>query len=433
VRQRIDLLIPLLPLVLANVGTAGATIQDAPTDVRVAATAPACNGSDGYAAAPDGRRTFFLRPDILASLKQRRNSDPAVAAAYRSLIARADKALAAGPWSVVDKKVVPPSGNKHDYLSLAPYWWPDPAKPDGVPYVRRDGEVNPARSTDRFDLSRLQAMSSNVETLALAYYYSDDANYADRAALLLRAWFVDPTTAMNPNMNYAQAIPGREDGRAEGVLDTSRLQRVVDAIGLIAPSDKLSMADQGTIERWFGKYIDWMRGSTNGRGENAAKNNHGMWFDSQITQFALFARRPDVAKDVASAFAKKRIATQFLPDGRLPAELERTRSLHYTVFALIPAYDVADLGRCVGVDLWSYRDKDGRGLRSASDFLARYAPDISRWPYKELRPDANELDDLLMRAGQAWPDAKYSRAGQGDPSLRRYLKAGNGESDETIR
>ena len=206
-----------------------------------------------------------------------------------------------------------------------------------------------------------------------------------------------------------------------------------NSIGLLAPSGVLAAADQHAIEQWFSRYIDWMQTSANGRAENAAKNNHGMWFDSQIAQFSLFARRPDMAKSVVSAFAKKRIATQFSPDGRLPAELARTRSLHYSVFALIPAYDVAELGRCVGADLWAYRDKNGRGLRSATDFLARYAPNLGSWPYKELRPDANEVDDLLMRANMAWPDANYPRAGTGDPLLRRYMKAGSGASDEAIR
>ena len=52
-----------------------------------------------------------------------------------------DLSLSDGPWSVMDKQHVPPSGDKHDYMSLGPYWWPDPDKPDGLPYIRRDGEV----------------------------------------------------------------------------------------------------------------------------------------------------------------------------------------------------------------------------------------------------------------------------------------------------
>lgn len=29
--------------------------------------------------------------------------------------------------------------------SVGPYWWPDPSKPDGLPYIRKDGHKNPER------------------------------------------------------------------------------------------------------------------------------------------------------------------------------------------------------------------------------------------------------------------------------------------------
>ena len=47
-----------------------------------------------------------------------------------------------GPYSVMDKKELPPSKDKHDYLSYSRYWWPDPDKEDGLPYIRKDGVVN---------------------------------------------------------------------------------------------------------------------------------------------------------------------------------------------------------------------------------------------------------------------------------------------------
>ena len=69
-------------------------------------------------------------------------------------------------------------------MSLGPYWWPDPNKPDGLPYIRRDGERNPEISSD-YDAPRFGALTGAVTTLALAYYFSDDEKYAARAALLL--------------------------------------------------------------------------------------------------------------------------------------------------------------------------------------------------------------------------------------------------------
>src|SRR3954454_11434419 len=60
-----------------------------------------------------------------------------------SLLAEADQALKSGPYSVTfEKAKVAPSGDKHDYISQAPYWWPDSLKPGGKPYIRKDGRIN---------------------------------------------------------------------------------------------------------------------------------------------------------------------------------------------------------------------------------------------------------------------------------------------------
>lgn len=386
---------------------------------------PVCQGAEGYSAAFGGRRTFFLAPDVLERLKAARASDPAVKAAVEALRAKAEAAMRRPLYTVVDKKTVPPSGDRHDYLSVGPYWWPDPSKPDGLPYVRRDGEINPDRSSDKYDLSDLEAMSGDVETLGLAYYFTGEARYAGRAASLVRTWFLDPKTRMNPNMAFAQAVPGREAGRAEGIIDTTRLQRVIDAIGLIGPAGRLTAPEQAGLEKWFSDYLDWMRSSPTGRKEDTAKNNHAMWFDAQAIQFALFARRPELAKEIAEAFPRRRIAPQFTPEGKLPQELSRTRSFHYSIYALLAAFDVAEMGRCVGVDLWQY-DDGGRSLRRTTDYLAGYRGRIAAWPYKELNPDAGELDELLRRAARAWgPGYPSSRAAE----LKRFVKAGSVPSD----
>jgi hypothetical protein len=386
---------------------------------------PVCDGAEGYSAAFGGRRTFFLAPDAMMRMKAAIASDPAAKAAYDGLIARAEKAMARSLYTVVDKRASPPSRDPHDYLSLAPYWWPDPSKPGGVPYMRKDGEINPDRNTDKYDVTDLEGMSSDVETLSLAYFFSDNPRYAGRAASLVRTWFLDPKSRMNPNMNYAQAVPGREEGRAEGVLDTSRLERVVEGIGLIAPAGKLTSDEQKGLEKWFSDYLDWMQTSRNGKAENAAKNNHGMWFDAQTSQFALFARRPEMTKAVAEAFGRKRISPQVTPEGKLPLELARTRSLHYSIYALFAAYDVADMAKCVGVDVWNYAD-GGKSLRGATDYLKPYYRKVETWPMPELRPLPGELDELLRRARGAWGDA-YPVAPETE--LKRYFGTAPGPSE----
>ena len=56
-------------------------------------------------------------------LRQARShsTDAALRPAMEALRREADKALSAGPFSVTRKERVAPGGDKHDYLSLAPY------------------------------------------------------------------------------------------------------------------------------------------------------------------------------------------------------------------------------------------------------------------------------------------------------------------------
>lgn len=385
-----------------------------------------CKGGDGTAAAFGGRRTFRWSPEALRYAKDHL-SDPAIAPAYKVVMTRAQAALAGPTYTVVDKSRTPPSGDKHDYISMGPYWWPDAGKPNGEPYVRRDGEFNPERATNAFDVSDLEAMSGGVEALSLAYYFTDDPRYAAKAAELLRVWFLDPATRMNPNTQYAQGVPGRTTGRAEGVLDTFRLLRVIEGVGLLAPSKALSAADQKGLERWFGDYTTWMRTAPNGREEQAAGNNHGIWFDYQLSGFSLFARQDAVARQVVSEAGKRRIKAQVAPNGSLPLELSRTRALHYSYFALEALVGTAEFGRCVDLDLWRYQTADGRGLRAAFDFLAPYVGREASFPYPELKPEeaADDALPLFASAAAAYGDKtlidKAAALGERFPANQTHL------------
>lgn len=393
--------------------TAVATFPAAAADASPPAT---CQASEGYADMFDGRRTFTLRPADLNAIKAALQKDAAIGAAYRDLIARADKALAAKPASVMDKRSIPVSGDRHDYVSLARYWWPNPADTKG-PYVRRDGDTNPDIESNRFDRTALSRMTREADTLALAFYYSDEQKYAEGAARVIRTWFLDPATAMNPNMNYAQAVPGVSNGRPEGVLDGASFIAVIDAAGLIAPSGALTPAETAALEGWFARYVDWMLKSPNGKDEGKASNNHGLWYDAQVARFALFARKPEIARKIVAAFPKARIARQIDAAGALPAELGRTRSFHYSLYALGAAYTVADSAACLDTDLYR-AEEDGRSLRRATDYVAAYRGRAADWPYKEQGWPAGTLDELLVRADSAWGPGAYPRSASGDLLLR---------------
>lgn len=373
------------------------------------AAAPVCNGSDGYSAAFEGRRTFLWRPDWLATTKERLSGDAALQPAWTALKARADAALTRAPYTVVNKTMTPASGDKHDYMSMGPYWWPDRSKPRGLPYIRRDGQFNPERETEAFDVTRLENMSQDVQALALAHYFTGDPRYAAKAGEMLRVWFLDPATRMNPNLNHGQAVPGRVSGRAEGVIDAHRLMRVVEAAGLLEPTGALTEDENEALQAWFEELVQWMATSPIGREERAAENNHGLYYDTLITHFALFAGLDDVAKAVTERAKTRRLAAQIDPDGSFPRELTRTRSLHYSTWTLTAAFDLADEARCVGVDLWNYKSEDGRSLRAAVEFLAPWAGREQEWRWPELnKAETDGLYEVFQRAAWAYEDSDYA-------------------------
>ena len=371
-------------------------------------------------------RVFLIDGRKLAETKRRiQLKDQTFAAALAKLESDARRALQQKPSSVVAKTVTPPSGDKHDYTSQAPYFWPDPSKPDGLPYVRRDGERNPEinKITDHLALDQ---MESAVRTLALAYYFKADEKYAAKATELLRVWFLDPATRMNPNLEYAQYIPGVNTGRGIGLIETRGLVDVVDAVGLLAGSKSWTAADQKGLESWFGKFLQWMQESRNGREESSAKNNHGTYYDVQTISFALFVGKNDLAKQIAETAKEKRIALQVEPDGRQPLELERTKAWSYSNMNLDGLMQLARLAENVDVDLWSYKTKDGRSIRAALEYLYPYAIEGRPWTYQQIEGfNAKSFFLLIRRAAVHYRDQKFNAAmakvPKQDPVAREQL------------
>ncbi len=354
-----------------------------------------------------GPRLCSLDAERLLQARSRLN-DPALRPAMEALRREADNALKAGPFSVTRKERVAPGGDKHDYLSLAPYWWPDPKSKDGLPYIRRDGETNPD-SKRGTDAPLIVEMAGAVETLAIAYYFTGDERYAERAALLIRAWFLDPATKMNPNFRYAQAIPGHNDGRGAGLIESRQFIKVVDAAGLLGGSRAWTEKDGQALAAWFREFVDWMRTSPNGKDEAQARNNHGSWYGAQLACFALFIGDRELARKTAEA-ARERIAWQIEPDGKQPQELQRTRALGYSAFNLVALMTLAEAAKQVGVDLYAYQTKDGRGVRRALDYLTPYADAAREWPHQQINEMENARRDLaylLRRASVAYRDAQY--------------------------
>jgi Alginate lyase len=328
---------------------------------------------------------YALDGNILAANKARvASGDASLKPAYLKLLRDANDAMLFGPVSVMEKTTVPPSGDKHDYMSLAPYHWPDPAKADGLPYIRKDGQTNPEVKNYK-DKEYLPALCESVYALSMAYYFSGDKKYADKASKLIRVWFLDTATKMNPNLNYGQAIKGVVAGRGAGLIDTRHLVKVVDAIGLLQGATSWSLKDQEGMKAWFSSFLDWMQTSKNGMDEMDAKNNHGVWYDAQRLSFALFTGQKDLAEKIV-ANAKVRLDYQMDNDGFFPAELARTISLHYSVFVVDPFFTIAQMATNLNIDLWNYKSPSGKSLSKGFKALQPYLLQEKKWEGQQIKP-----------------------------------------------
>ena len=354
-------------------------------------------------------RVFLLDAKQLLMARQLiQGGGKSFAPAWEALLKEAQQALNAKLVSVMDKTVTPPSGDKHDYMSQAPYFWPNPATSNGLPYIRRDGERNPEINKIP-DHGNILGMPVKVQTLALAYYFSGDEKYATKAAEFLRAWFLEPATRMNPHFQYAQAVPGVNTGRGIGLIESRGLTQLVDAVGLLADSKSWTEADRRGLEKWFAEFLRWMRESGNGRDEAAAKNNHGTYYDMQVASFAMFLRQWEFATNVLQQAKAKRIAVQIEPDGQQPLELARTKAWSYSTANLSGLMSLAKLGECVDVDLWHYQTPDGRSIRKAFDFLTPFALREKEWSYQQLGGWSPEgFAPLARQAALKFSDPRYA-------------------------
>ena len=313
----------------------------------------------------------------------------ATRSAYTLLLKAADADLKAGPWSVMDKPQTPPSGDKHDYMSQAPYWWAGPKTPDnpqGCPYVSKDGQRNPEADAITDHTYRMVAWDA-IRDLALAWYYSGDPRYAARAELDIRTWFLNPATAMNPNLNFAQIIPCSTKISGTGIIDSSQsLTQVLDAITVLeSGAPGWSGKDSSGLKSWFTKFLTWMRTSPQAKLELAATNNHGSFINQQNAAMAVYTGQTALARSIVQSVKTNRIDKQIKPDGSQPLELSRTMSWHYSNFNLVALGRLAEIGKNLGIDLWHYTGPNGGNLLKAVDFLIPAAEQgQSAWPYQQI-------------------------------------------------
>jgi hypothetical protein len=242
--------------------------------------------------------------------------------------------------------------------------------------------------SEQFDRTRLQRLFDDTFVTALAFREFGDRKFVEHGAKLIRHWFLNPETAMNPHLLYAQFRPvpkWRISG--QGIIEFKDMYYFLDAVRIIEASGALSADEGREFRAWLGRYLQWLVDSPQGRRERSVDNNHGTCYDLQLASIAMFLGDHELLRR-AFMDARFRLLNQIDDQGRQPHEMIRSTTAHYCCFNLQNWINLAELGEAVAEDLWSFEGPRGQSLKQAMLWLLRHMG--TAWPYQQIDPFDHE-------------------------------------------
>lgn len=378
--------------------------------------------TDGATKAEGPATVMYNSSELLKTRGEiRAGANPAVVAPYQAMLKGAREAMpkkgsawdfTTGPWSVRNKTLTLPNISSNNYISIGIYNHPCNALPSGcrpypsgkplppskcdnktgLPWVPCDGIRNPSAIAEG-DSPRAEKMVNAVKQLALGAFFcnvtSDECEaWASRAAFILRVWFLEPDTAMLPNLFYGQIKPNASPPKPGhgGFIEWTHMTNLIDSVALLRfayPSVWTDNDDQA-LRKWFGQFLEYID-SKPAQGERDMTNNHGSWFDSTWTSVALYAGNRTDAEAAARDVRERRIDYQLLANGTEWIEIERNNAAGYCQYNALALARCATAARNAGTDdgLWTYVGKKGGSIRKMLDWLLPYVASQVKWPYHQ--------------------------------------------------
>lgn len=334
----------------------------------------------------------------LQELKNKRGNEKL----YNNIIKISDKYCSQSPVVVTEKqKTYAP--NNHYYCSIGIYWWPNPQDPNGK-YINKDGLVNP--ESNEFDLYRIGELSKRCKYLSVAFYLTNDRKYYDAFMDQINAWFLNRTTYMYPNLEYAQVIPGYNNnkGRTTGTIDAYSFNDVLESIRLINTIEKIDKETIKELQKWFRLFAIWLNDSGFVYKLSNSQNNISLAFDITLCNIYLFIGDDGKAQKIINGFYDKRILSQISENGEQPAEIVRTKAFSYSLYNLKHILDFCYLAR---IQNKSYYSQYGQLVDKAFEFLLEFIDKPEDFPYQQI---------------SSWDDCRYDL---GIELIRRNRLANN--------
>ena len=201
-----------------------------------------------------------------------------------------------------------------------------------------------------------------VTVLSAAGIHGGDTAHLARAAAVLRAWFVDPATALAPAAALSDAAGGPWTALRHLWLLPALCRSLVR-------SGALPLRERDALRAWAGRLHDALRDSAGGRAAFLAQGGEGTWVHLLRLSLGLFlGRYGNASTDLSKATL--RLVAQCAADGGQPRALESDAPLRHSLWNITAWTLMAGLGRANGVDLWHYRGVEGQSLCRMLAFAA---------------------------------------------------------------
>ncbi|MCF6264896.1 MAG: alginate lyase family protein, partial [Xanthomonadales bacterium] len=236
----------------------------------------------------------------------------------------------------------------------------------------RDGDINPYQ--DRDDYTSAIKLSKAMRSLGLAYVFTNDSEYAEKAIELINTWAVNPSTRMRPGERSGQG------GIIELYITIPGLFYGADLIWNYPEWDPVEKSD---FMDWAEDYAGYIRSRSEGL------NNFANWRLVLLASAGALLDNNTWLNYVETEW-KGLLQFQMNPEsstlaGIMGEEYGRDNGLSYSTYAINAMIQSAEILRHRDVNLFDYQDSNGRGIELALDFITQYVITPADWPYKQER------------------------------------------------
>lgn len=276
---------------------------------------------------------------------------------------------------------------------------------DAVYVPGKDGVMNTEANTESGGLAGRFARATL--DLAVAYRITADARYADKALEFIHTWCINQNTRMFAT-GFVQdaATAGAQYGG--DIIIFARFYPAFLAMYLLDDYAGWDLYCQAQVKSWVRDMIEPQRKLMFFNGYDMYNN----WEDARLIYLAAGALFLGDLDLLSYVFERGRaiIPAKMTDEGRLPRETGRTRSMHYTLFALNSTTITAEIAKAYGQDLYDY-SINGRSLKKAIDYAAYYLLHMDEWPFEMIHPLESEIDKISLAcfemAHAHWGDDRY--------------------------